>query len=168
MKSGDAAGQSHRRDFLSAGSMGHCSSVALGIALQKPNQKIWCIDGDGAALMHLGAWAVTGAAAPDNLVHIIINNCAHESVGGMPTVAGSVDFAAAARACGYPHAVSAASYEELEEALAQAVCGYGLRLIEARCACGSRKDLGRPSAPPSENRRCFMEALLECAPDEEI
>ena len=97
----EAAGQNHERDFLTVGSMGHASSIALGVALNKPEQKVWCIDGDGAALMHMGAMAVIGAQKPANLVHIVINNAAHETVGGMPTVAGTADLVGVAKACGY-------------------------------------------------------------------
>lgn len=85
--------------------MGHSSSIALGIALQKPQTKVWCIDGDGALLMHMGAMAVLGSCRPDNLVHIVINNAAHETVGGMPTAAGGIDLPQAALACGYAYAV---------------------------------------------------------------
>lgn len=84
--------QEHGTDFLTVGSMGHCSSIALGIALQKPETKVWCIDGDGAALMHMGAMAVIAHMKPGNLVHIVINNGAHESVGGQPTVMGKLIF----------------------------------------------------------------------------
>ena len=91
-------GQSHKYDFLTVGSMGHSSSIALGVALNKPNTKVWCIDGDGAVLMHMGSMAVLGTNAPKNLIHIVINNGAHETVGGMPTVASKIDFVAIAKA----------------------------------------------------------------------
>ena len=94
----------HKYDFLTVGSMGHASSIALGVALNKPNTRIWCIDGDGAALMHMGAMAVIGSSHPSNLIHIIINNGAHETVGGMPTVAADIDLVKIALACGYPYA----------------------------------------------------------------
>ena len=100
-----ANGQSHKYDFLTVGSMGHSSSIALGVAINKPEQQIWCIDGDGAVLMHMGAMAVMGANKPKNLIHVVINNAAHETVGGMPTVAGQIDLVAIAKACGYPNAV---------------------------------------------------------------
>lgn len=70
----EANGQSHRYDFLTVGSMGHSSSIALGVAVHKPGAKIWCVDGDGAVLMHMGAMAVLGAHHPGNMVHVIINN----------------------------------------------------------------------------------------------
>lgn len=152
-------GQPHKYDFLTVGSMGHSSSIALGVALQRPDRRIWCIDGDGAALMHMGAMAVIGSLRPHNLVHIVINNGAHETVGGMPTVAAGISLAAVAEACGYPHAVSVERYDELKEALREAKARRELSLIEAKCAIGSRKNLGRPTATAAENKRGFMEYL---------
>lgn len=154
-----ANNQSHKYDFLTVGSMGHSSSIALGIAINKPDTKIWCIDGDGALLMHMGAMAVIGANCPKNLVHVVINNGAHETVGGMPTVAGQMDIPAVARACGYPYAVSVESFEELDRELAAAKERNALTLIEARCAIGSRGDLGRPTTSAVENKLGFMEYL---------
>ncbi|MBQ3447099.1 MAG: phosphonopyruvate decarboxylase, partial [Synergistaceae bacterium] len=101
----------HERDFLTVGSMGHASSIALGVALQKPGVKVWCVDGDGAAIMHLGAMAVTGTISPRNLVHIVINNSAHESVGGLPTAAGRINLPEIAKACGYVHVYSVGDYD---------------------------------------------------------
>ena len=154
-----ANNQSHKYDFLTVGSMGHSSSIALGIAINKPDTKIWCIDGDGALLMHMGAMAVIGANCPKNLVHVVINNGAHETVGGMPTVAGQMDIPAVARACGYPYAVTVDSFEELDRELAAAKERNALTLIEARCAIGSRGDLGRPTTSAVENKIGFMEYL---------
>lgn len=151
------AGQGHQRDFLTVGSMGHSSSIALGIALQKKASRVWCIDGDGAALMHMGAMAVIGSMRPHNLIHIVINNNAHETVGGMPTVAGNVDLPGVARACGYERAVSVDSYEELSAALKEAKQAGVLTLIEAKSAIGSRADLGRPTTTAKENKQGFME-----------
>ena len=155
----EGRGQGHGHDFLTVGSMGHSSSIALGIALQKPDQQVWCLDGDGAALMHLGAMALIGANKPVNLIHIVLNNEAHESVGGMPTVAGSLDLPAIARACGYPSALSVDSAEELDQALAAAKAANQLTLIEVKCALGAREDLGRPTTTPQENKAAFMAAL---------
>lgn len=155
----EAWDQGHGRDFLTVGSMGHSSSIALGIALQKPDRRVWCLDGDGAALMHLGAMAVIGAKGPANLIHVVLNNEAHESVGGMPTVAGRVDLCAVARACGYPCALSVDSPEGLNRALTQAKTGSCLTFLEVRCALGARDDLGRPTTTPEENKAAFMAAL---------
>ncbi len=154
-------GEGHGLDFLTVGSMGHASSIALGIALQRPEKQVWCIDGDGAALMHLGAMAVLGAKRPRNLIHVVINNGAHETVGGMPTVADETDLAAVARACGYPGAVCVSTPEELDRALAEAKTAGELRFIEVKCAIGARADLGRPTTTPRENKEAFMAHLAE-------
>ena len=152
-------GQGHQFDFLTVGSMGHSSSIALGIALNKPNTKIWCIDGDGAVLMHMGAMAVIGAAAPMNLVHVIINNEAHETVGGMPTVASTVKFTKLAEACGYPYAVCVDTLEDLDYELTKAKKCQQLRLIEVKCSVESRSNLGRPTTLAIENKENFMKYL---------
>lgn len=156
-----AAGEGHERDFLTVGSMGHSSSIALGIALQKPETRVWCIDGDGAVLMHMGAMAVLGSQKPKNLVHIVINNGAHETVGGMPTAAANIDLPAIAKACGYPYAASVSSAEMLDKEL-KAACGRNeLSLIEVKCAIGAREDLGRPTTTALENKRNFMQYLAQ-------
>lgn len=157
----EAKGQSHKYDFLTVGSMGHSSSIALGVALNKPETKVWCIDGDGALLMHMGAMAVIGANAPKNLIHIVINNGAHETVGGMPTVASNLDVVAIAKACGYPEAVSVNSFEELDRELAKAKEAECLSLIEVKCSIGAREDLGRPTTTAIENKENFMNYLKE-------
>lgn len=153
--------QPHKYDFLTVGSMGHSSSIALGIALHKSRQKIWCIDGDGAVLMHMGSMAVTGAYKPNNLIHIVINNEAHETVGGMPTVADTADLAAVARACGYPYTAKVNSYEELDKELKTAKEGNQLCFIEAACGIGAREDLGRPTTTALDNKVSFMNYLKE-------
>lgn len=155
----EAAGEGHERDFLTVGSMGHASSIALGVALNKPEQKIWCIDGDGAALMHLGAMAVIGAQKPSNLVHVVINNAAHETVGGMPTVADSVDLVSIALACGYPYAMRVNNFEALDAELARVRSREGLSCIEVCCSIGARDDLGRPTTTALENKQNFMRYL---------
>ena len=154
-----ANGQSHKYDFLTVGSMGHSSSIALGVAVNKPEQRIWCIDGDGAVLMHMGALAVMGANKPANLIHVVINNGAHETVGGMPTVAGSIDLVKIALACGYPNAVCVDSFEDLDHELEAAKARNELSLIEVECSIGARDDLGRPTTTALENKQNFMEYL---------
>ena len=155
-------GQSHKYDFLTVGSMGHSSSIALGVAVQKPGTKVWCVDGDGAVLMHMGSLAVLGSTAPENMVHIVINNGAHETVGGMPTVAANIDLVAIAGACGYPNAVSVTTYEELDRELTAAKERDALTFIEVKCGIGAREDLGRPTTTALENKINFMEYLKEC------
>ncbi len=153
--------QSHKYDFLTVGSMGHSSSIALGVALNKPEKRIWCIDGDGSFLMHMGAMAVIGSNSPRNMVHIVINNSAHESVGGVPTVMNDIDVVAIAKACGYENAVSVEDYERLDEELLKAKDREGLSFIEIKCSIGSRDDLGRPTTTPIENKISFMSFLNE-------
>lgn len=155
----EAAGLDHSRDFLTVGSMGHASSIALGIALAKPESTVWCIDGDGAALMHMGALAVNAASDAQNIIHIVINNGAHETVGGMPTAARNFSLAEVARSCGYKTALHVSSADELDCALESARHGTGLRLIEVDCGIGSRADLGRPTTTPTENKEAFMKHL---------
>lgn len=154
-------GQSHKYDFLTVGSMGHTSSIALGVVLQKPQQKIWCIDGDGAMLMHMGAMAVIGANKPSNLVHIVINNGAHETVGGLPTVASEINLVKMAETCGYPYAVRVSEFEQLDKELQAAKERRELTLIEVECAIGAREDLGRPTTTALENKENFMRYLQE-------
>lgn len=155
----EANGQEHKYDFLTVGSMGHSSSIALGIAMQKPGTKIWCIDGDGAVLMHMGAMAVIGASGCRNMVHVVINNGSHETVGGMPTVAGNIDLVKIAAACGYEYAVCVDHFDALDKELGAAKKRKGLTLIEVKSAIGARGDLGRPTTTAVENKRNFMEHL---------
>ncbi|MBQ7504309.1 MAG: phosphonopyruvate decarboxylase [Ruminococcus sp.] len=152
----EANSQGHQYDFLTVGSMGHSSSIALGVALNKPDKKVWCVDGDGAMLMHMGSMAVMGANAPENLVHIVINNGAHETVGGMPTVAAKADVVAIAKACGYPNAVSVDSFDALDRELKAARERNELSLIEVKCSIGARADLGRPTTTALDNKIGFM------------
>lgn len=154
-----ANGQSHKYDFLTVGSMGHSSSIALGVAINKPDTRIWCVDGDGAVLMHMGSMAVLGANKPKNLIHIVINNGAHETVGGMPTVAGEIDLVAIAKGCGYPNTVCVDNFEDLDKELENAKSINELSLIEVKCSIGAREDLGRPTTTALENKQNFMEFL---------
>ena len=152
-------GQTHEKDFLTVGSMGHCSSIAYGIALSLPDKKVWCIDGDGALLMHLGAAAVIGTAKLPNLVHVVMNNEAHESVGGMPTVASKLDLIAVAKGCGYEHAVQVADEQHLKKVLNKVKVTNQSCFIEIKTSIASRSDLGRPKESPLENRNLFMKYL---------
>lgn len=157
--------ESHETDFLTVGSMGHSSSIALGIALNKPDRKVWCIDGDGAVLMHMGSLAVLGRYRPSNMIHIVINNGAHESVGGMPTVADEMNLADVAEACGYPYVSSVIVDNEqdigskLDRELETAAERNTLSFIEIKAAIGARSDLGRPTSTPIENKENFMKYL---------
>lgn len=153
--------QQHKYDFLTVGCMGHCSSIALAIALKKPQNKVWCIDGDGAVLMHMGAMAVVGATAPRNMIHIVINNGAHETVGGMPTVANKINLTNIALGCGYPRASVIDNYEDLDRILIEATKSDELIFIEVKADLGAREELGRPTTSAKENKQIFMKYLNE-------
>lgn len=155
----EANEQKHKYDFLTVGSMGHSSSIALGVAINKPKTKVWCIDGDGAVLMHMGAMAVIGANRPSNMIHVVINNGAHETVGGMPTVAGNIDLVGVAKACGYPNAICVDNFDDLDEELRAAKAGKELTMIEVKCSIGAREDLGRPTTTARDNKERFMSYL---------
>jgi phosphonopyruvate decarboxylase len=155
----EANNQPHGYDFLTVGSMGHSSSIALGIALQKPEKKLWIIDGDGATLMHMGSLAVLGSNGPKNVVHVIINNGAHETVGGQPTVMNKIDLVSLAKACGYARAISVDNFDDLDSALKAAKELDELCLIEVKCAIGAREDLGRPTTTAKDNKEKFMAHL---------
>lgn len=152
-------GQGHEKDFLTVGSMGHCSSIAVGIALQQPRKRVWCIDGDGAMLMHLGALPVIASCRPQNLVHVVIHNGAHESVGGQPNVMNGLDACALARASGYPYTARVDNLSDLSKELKKIKDLNCLSFLEVKSAIGSRKDLGRPTTKPLENKQGLMEYL---------
>lgn len=154
-----AMNQGHERDFLTVGSMGHASQIALGIALEKPDRRVWCFDGDGASIMHMGSMAIVGSKAPKNYVHVVFNNGAHDSVGGQPTVGLSIDLPAIAKAVGYKHVYSVDNKEELERLLASCILPLtpeGAAFIEVKVKKGNRKDLGRPTTTPIQNKEALM------------
>ena len=155
--------QGHERDFLTVGSMGHASQIALGIALAKPERRVWCFDGDGAAIMHMGSMAIVANKAPKNYVHIVFNNGAHDSVGGQPTVGLKIDLPAVAKAVGYKATISVDSKEELVKQLStlnsQLSTVGGPFLLEIKVKKGNRKDLGRPTTTPIQNKEALMDFL---------
>jgi len=152
-------GQKGDSDFLTVGSMGHASSIALGIALHVPDRTVFCIDGDGAMLMHMGALATIAESCVTNLKHIVINNGAHDSVGGQPTCGFKVDFRKTAKACGYQKTWLAITKEELIKAMEEFITAKDLGLLEIRVKKGARKDLGRPKSSPAENKIKLMQYL---------
>ena len=155
----EALGQGHGADFLTVGSMGHASQIALAIALQKPNRRVFVFDGDGALLMHMGGMAIIGDYCPKNLVHIVFNNGAHDSVGGQPTVGLSIDLPKIAEAVGYKKVLKASDETELRAALSQLDICEKTELVEICVRKGNRKDLGRPTTTPIENKEAFMQNL---------
>lgn len=152
----EKAGSAHCCDFLTVGSMGHSISIALGIAREKVGQTVVCIDGDGAALMQMGALAVVGHISPKNLLHFVLNNEAHETVGGMPNAAQSADFMAVALACGYKKAYCADTMIGVCNCISLAKKTDGPVMIEVKVALKSRADLMRPNTTPEQNKEQFM------------
>ncbi len=150
------AKQSHKYDFLTVGSMGHASSIAYGISKNVTDKKVWCIDGDGAILMHLGAMAIMGNKKPNNLIHVLINNQAHETVGGMATSSNTMDYCAVAKACGYLRQYRVSTEVELKQTLLNAKNANELTFVEICVGLGSRADLGRPTTTPEQNKNIFM------------
>ncbi len=151
----------HEGDFLTVGSMGHASQIALAVALAKPNKQIFCLDGDGAFIMHMGSVPIIGSRKPSNFRHIVFNNGSHDSVGGQPTVGYEIDIPAIARACGYLKVLRIQKREEIGEAVRKAQALKGPVLIEILVKRGARLDLGRPTIAPVENKNIFMKNLAK-------
>lgn len=154
-------GQSHAQDFLTVGSMGHCSSIAMGIAIAKAQtgEQVLCIDGDGAALMHMGAFATAGQSGLKNFKHVLVNNAVHDSVGGQPTQCQNIDFPAIARACGYTSASSVSDADDMVKALEELRGKDGPAFLEIKAKPGARANLGRPTTSTHQNKQAFMEML---------
>ncbi|MDR2085153.1 MAG: phosphonopyruvate decarboxylase [Bacteroidales bacterium] len=153
--------QGHDKDFLTVGSMGHASQIALGIAISKKYKKIYCFDGDGAALMHMGSLPVIGSLAPQNYIHILFNNGAHDSVGGQPTVGFTTDFCKIVLSSGYKKAYSVETEDSLKSTLNEIRNLQGPIFIEIKVQKGARKDLGRPTRTPLQNKEALMKFLNE-------
>lgn len=149
----------HHRDFLTVGSMGHASQIALGIALNKPDRNIYCFDGDGAVIMHMGSMGIVGEMAPKNFFHIVFNNGAHDSVGGQPTIGLNIDIPNIAACCGYKKVISVEKSEELQEILTTLAANEGPVLLEIKVKKGSRDNLGRPTTTPIENKTALMDFI---------
>lgn len=155
----ESVSQGHEKDFLTVGSMGHASQIALGIALEKPERKIYCLDGDGATIMHMGSLSIVGSMSPSNYIHIIFNNGAHDSVGGQPTVGFKINIPRIALSCGYKHAYSVNEKEMLADIVRKSKQLEGPILIEVKVKKGARKDLGRPTTTPVENKEALISFL---------
>lgn len=155
----DKHNMGHDRDFLTVGGMGHASQIALGLALQKTDRQVYCLDGDGASIMQMGGMATIGSRRPSNYVHFVLNNGAHDSVGGQPTVGREIDFCAIATGCGYENVVKVETPEELDAVLNDAETKEKLTFVEVLVTKGARKDLGRPKSTPQENKIALMKFL---------
>lgn len=157
----ESKSQGHGNDFLTVGSMGHSSSIALGIALNNPNKKVFCFDGDGALLMHMGSAALIGSKKPENFYHILFNNSAHESVGGLPTIMCDIDISKLILSCGYKTVYNASNVNELNDILSEFIEADGPIFLNIDIDISSRKNLGRPTTTPIENKNEFMKKLQE-------
>ncbi|MFK7832131.1 MAG: phosphonopyruvate decarboxylase [Winogradskyella sp.] len=153
-------GQTHEKDFLTVGAMGHTSSIALGIAIEKKDRNVFCFDGDGSVIMHMGSLAINGMMKDvNNFKHIIINNGAHDSVGGQPTVGFDIDFSKIAEGCGYTLVASASEIDDIKEKIASMAAHKGRALLEIKVNKGARENLGRPTTTPKENKTAFKTFL---------
>lgn len=151
--------QGHHRDFLTVGGMGHANQIALGISKAQPSRPIYCFDGDGAAIMHMGSIAVLGQSNAKNLIHIIFNNGVHDSVGGQPTVGFEINFSKIANACGYASSATVTSEAQFKNAIHKAQSIPGPHLIDVHVRPGNRSDIGRPTSSPNDNKNAIMRFL---------
>ncbi len=149
---GDTANQ-----LYMVGSMGCAVRLALGLAIARPERRVIAIDGDGAALMRLGALTTVGAERPANLLHVLIDNGQHESTGGQATVSAGVDFCAIAAGAGYPSVHSEADPTVIRALITDRT--PGLRFLHVPVLPGVPKGLPRPSMPPEAVATRFRDAL---------
>lgn len=148
--------QGHEKDFLTVGSMGHSSQIALGIASETKNRKVFCLDGDGAVVMHMGSLAAIGSKSPKNFYHIVLNNGSYESVGGQPTFGYDIDIQKISKACGYKNVYLAKTKAEMKRKMGLLKKNIGPSLLEIRINSYSREDLGRPNISPVDNKKEFI------------
>ena len=152
-------GENHEHDFLTVGSMGHSSQIALGIALAQKNRKIYCFDGDGAIIMHMGSLGIVGNLAPKNFYHILFNNGAHDTVGGQPTIGFDINFIQIAHHLGYKSVISVDNENALQSILHSLDTYEAPVFLEIKVRKGSREDLGRPTTTPIQNKESLMDFL---------
>ena len=152
--------EKHKQDFLVIGSMGHASSIALGVALEKPDRNVFCLEGDGSFIMHEGVIGVIGSKNLNNYKHIVFNNEAHDSVGGWPTVASNINITKVAFYSGYKKIYSVSSKNELINVLPEFILNNSLSILEIKVKCGAKSNLGRPKESTYECKKNFMKNLL--------
>jgi phosphonopyruvate decarboxylase len=146
-------------NFYMIGSMGLLSSLGLGLALQSPARTIWVIEGDGSALMSLGAFPLIATCRPRNFIHVVLDNEAYESTGGQPTISSTTDLAALARAAGYAFVRDVRETSALEQALQEAIPGHALTFILAKVTGRTAESLGRVSLTPEELKQRFIQTM---------
>ena len=151
--------QKHETDFLTVGSMGHASQIALGIAISNPKKQVFCLDGDGSVIMHMGSLGIIGSKQMKNFKHIILNNESHDSVGGQPTVGNIINFVSLAKSVKYKNSFKVSTEIELKKKILKLKSDDGPILLEIMINRGNRKELGRPTKTPKENMNLFMNFL---------
>ena len=149
----------HHKDFLTVGGMGHASQIALGLAKTRLDKEVICLDGDGAAIMHLGSFAIIGQSKCNNLIHIVLNNGVHDSVGGQPTVGMDINFCSIALSCGYQSATKIEDLKKIDQIFNKFFKEKGPHFLEVIVRPGNRSNLGRPTSTPEENKIAIMEHL---------
>jgi len=157
----DRLDHGHEKDFLMVGSMGHASQIALGVALKNEDKQVICMEGDGSLIMHMGGLSTISLNEAENFKHVILNNCAHDSVGGQPTASPVVDFPKIADGAGYKKVMKAENSFELEEKMEELLACEGPALLEVRVQKGARKELGRPDIRPLDRKDMFMDFLQD-------
>ena len=155
------AGDKHNKDFLTVGGMGHANQIGLGIALSKPNKKIYCFDGDGAIIMHAGSVGIIGSQKVKNFKHIVFNNSAHDSVGGQPTIASQIDLQKIFLGFNYKKYFKANNISDLKKIFIDFQQSDGPSVLEVKIRKGARADLGRPTISPKDNKKDFSEKIAK-------
>jgi len=149
----------HGKDFLCVGGMGHASQIATGISVDQKDRQVYCFDGDGASLMHMGSMAISGTKNLQNLIHIVFNNGCHESVGGQPTVAQKISLSKVASSLGYGFSQTVKDEKTFIDAINKAKRFPSTSFIEVLVRPGHRADIGRPTTTPIQNKIALMKTL---------
>ena len=149
----------HGKDFLCVGGMGHASQIAISIAMNQPQRPVYCFDGDGAFLMHMGSSAITGTKNLPNFIHIVFNNGCHESVGGQPTVAQKIVLSKVAFSLGYRFSKTVDDELNFINTIKEAKSFLSTSFIEVRVRPGHRSNIGRPTTTPLQNKNALIHTL---------
>jgi phosphonopyruvate decarboxylase len=152
----DKKNQKHNKDLLIVGGMGHAASVAAGIALQKQKLRVFCLDGDGSIIMHMGVLTTIGTNKPNNFTHVVLNNGLHDSVGGQPSSGLKIDLKSIVLGCGYRKYYKVTNKKELKNVIKKTESIKGPIMIEVLIKPGARKALVRPNIHPRENKTTFQ------------
>ena len=150
-------GDDNHKDFRVIGSMGHASSISLGMSISNEKRKVYCIDGDGSIIMHMGALSVIGKYGSSNFRHILLNNFSHDSVGGQASSSDVIDFSILSRSLSYKSYYKIAKKSDFNDIFTEFISSPGPSFLEIVVTQGSRSDLSRPNISPIDNKKSFME-----------